>query len=197
MEVRRIEYSLAKSIIISNHYSRKMPCVQFAYGLFIDNILCGCVTFGQPASPWLCVGICGRENKSKIIELNRLVITTNTKNAGSFLVGRAIRKLPGDLCIVSYADSKWGHIGAIYQACNFLYTGATKPRTDMASKDGKHSRHNLGDKSQRQFRSAKHRHVFFKERKNGTLRSSLQYPVLPYPKGDTMRYDPTNPQPPV
>lgn len=196
MEVRQITYQDAKPIIIGNHYSRTMPCVQYAYGLFIDEAICGCVTFGQPASPWLCIGVCGKENKQYVIELNRLVLLTTAKNAGSFLVGNAIKMLPKPLCIVSYADCKWGHIGAIYQACNFVYTGATKPRTDMASKDGKHSRHNLGDSSARQHRSAKHRYIFFRENKS-KLRGSLKYPILPYPKGDTMRYDTTNPIPPA
>ena len=195
MKVEKIDYKTSKEIILTNHYSRKMPCVQYSFGLFENEILSGAVTFGQPASPWLCKGICGEENRKFIIELNRLVITTKTKNAGSFLVGRALKLLPKPLVVVSYADSDWGHFGAIYQATNFLYTGATKPRTDMASKDGKHSRHSLGDSSKRQFRSAKHRYVYFCENGN-KLRTSLNYKILPYPKGDSNRYDTKNPEKP-
>jgi hypothetical protein len=196
MFIRQITYAEAKKVILQNHYSRTMPCVQYAFGLFEGGLLVGVVTYGQPASPWLCKGICGEENRKFIIELNRLVIMTNTQNSGSFLVGRSLRLLPKPICVVSYADCAWGHIGAIYQACNFIYTGCTKARTDMASEGGRHSRHNKGDSSKRQVRSAKHRYVYFAE-KNGKLRQALAYNILPYPKGDSYRYDTNSPEKPL
>jgi hypothetical protein len=61
----------------------------------------------------------------------------------------------------------------------------------MAGEDGKHSRHNLGNSENRINRSAKHRYVFFvgnKYQKNSLLKQ-LNYPVMPYPKGDSQRYD--------
>jgi hypothetical protein len=108
----------------------------------------------------LCKGVAGVENRSKVIELNRLCLKYNRKNEASFLVGNSIKLLPKPKIIVSYADTAQGHEGVVYKACNFLFTGTTKPRTDMASKDGKHSRHSLGDVTQRVNRSAKHRFIF-------------------------------------
>ena len=86
--------------------------------------------------------------------------------------------------IVSYADTAQNHTGYVYQACNFYFTGTTKPRTDMASKDGKHSRHSLGDKNKRVKRSAKHRYVYLIGNKKQIkyLKSCLNYPILKYPK---------------
>ena len=92
--------------------------------------------------------------------------------------------------IVSYSDTGVGHHGYIYQACNFLYTGATKERTDIYTGDGKHSRHYTDEDMScgyRQVRSAKHRYVYFcthlKSEKD-EWRRALKYPVQPYPKGD-------------
>ena len=42
------------------------------------------------------------------------------------------------LIIVSYADKGQNHNGYIYQATNFLYTGATKERTDISTQENKH-----------------------------------------------------------
>lgn len=36
------------------------------------------------------------------------------------------KQSPGLRLIVSYADSNYGHVGAIYQAGNWIYTGAIK-----------------------------------------------------------------------
>ncbi len=158
MEVRKITYHQAKPFIMDIHYARRMPCVQYAYGLYDGEELIGCVTYGQPASPPLCVGVAGKENKSKVLELNRLVIAKQIKNGASFLVGKSLKLLPKSMIIVSYADTDWGHVGYVYQATNWMYTGATKPRTDMYSASG-HSRHHDGDRNKRVNRSAKHRYI--------------------------------------
>ena len=78
MKVKRISYNEAKPFILNVHYARRMPCIQFAFGLFDDtDELVGVVTYGQPASPSLCKGIAGEENRHKVLELNRLVILPN------------------------------------------------------------------------------------------------------------------------
>ena len=182
--VRPILYADTKPFILNLHYAKRMPPISFSFGLFLDDSLVGVVTYGMPASPWLCKGICGNENRHLVLELNRLVLTHNIKNEASFLVGRSLTLLPKPHVIVSYADTAQGHVGIVYQACNFLFTGTTKLRTDMAAKDGKHSRHHSGDKTKRVVRSAKHRYVTFIGTKKETtkLRKALQYPILNYPK---------------
>ena len=162
MIVKRITYNDTKPFILGIHYARRMPVIQYAYGLFDNDSLIGIVTYGQPASPSLCKGVAGEENRHNVLELNRLVLLPNKngKNNASFLVGRSLKLLPKGLFIVSYADwGGWGHVGYVYQATNFLYTGLTKRRTDMFSKTG-HSRHNCGDKTKRQIRTEKHRYIY-------------------------------------
>ena len=85
------------------------------------------------------------------------------------------------------------HNGYIYQACNFLYTGQTKQRTDKYTPNGKHSRHynNAEQGEYRVLRSAKNRYVFFathsKAKKKKWIKD-LKYPVLPYPKEENQNY---------
>lgn len=83
------------------------------------------------------------------------------------------------------------HHGYIYQACNFIYTGCTKQRTDKYN--GKHARHGTDNENGiRQVRTAKHRYIYFctKDKKFKKLwLSLLKYPVLPYPKGDNKNYN--------
>ena len=184
-EVEEIPYEATKPFILEVHYARRMPSISHAYGLFRNSMLVGMVSYGSPASPWLCKGICGEEHRHNVIELNRLVLKDNLPNEASFLVSRSLKLLPKPKVVVSYADTAQEHIGTIYQACNFLFTGTTKPRTDMAGKDGKHSRHHLGDRKNRINRSAKHRYVYFigSKKDKKTLRNALKYTIEDnYPK---------------
>ena len=187
--VRQITYAEAKPLIIDLHYTHRMPSVSFAYGLFRDDELVGAITYGVPGSPNLCSGICGPEYRNLVIELNRVVLKDNLKNEASMLVGRSLKLLSSPRIVVSYADTAQGHIGYVYQACNFLFTGTTKPRTDIDPGNGKHSRNRkVGfDPTKRVARSAKHRYVIFvgNRREVHTLRNALRYEVLDYPKPAT------------
>ena len=126
IEVIEIGQAIARNLIMTQHYAHRMPTIQRAFGLMEDGELVGCVTFGQPASPNVVLSILGRETDLEMMELNRLVITTKTKNSASFLVGGAIRRLPKKMVLVSYADKGAGHVGYVYQATNWNYFGETK-----------------------------------------------------------------------
>lgn len=199
--VKKITYQETKPFILGIHYARRMPSISYAFGLFVKERLVGVCTFGSPASPWLCKGVAGEENRKNVIELNRLCLLPelNGGNYASFLVSQSLKQLPKGLFVVSYSDTAWGHIGYIYQATNWFFTGTTKPRTDMWSASG-HSRHNCGDSNRRQFRSAKHRYIYLTgtKRQRAQMKASLKYPILPdYPKGNSQKYDPANPQQPT
>jgi len=183
--VVEIPYEATKEWILNIHYAKRMPSISYAYGLYLYDEMVGMVSYGSPASPWLCKGICGEEHKSDVIELNRLVLKDNLPNEASFLVAKSLKLLPQPKVVVSYADTAQDHLGIIYQATNFLFTGTTKARTDMAGKDGKHSRHHLGDRTKRIPRSAKHRYVYFigNKKQKKVLRNALRYEIHDtYPK---------------
>lgn len=135
----------------------------------------------------------------KVWELNRLAIEDGVpKNTASRFLMMCLRDLAtlGSFVIVSYADEGWGHKGYVYQATNWIYTGASKPRTDIDPGDGKHSRHyefSPEARKRRKFRSSKHRYVKFLGRDGKKMARKLAYPIFPYPKGESRRYDVSNP----
>lgn len=199
--VRRIQYEETKPFLLKIHYARRMPCITDAFGLFVGGKLIGVVTYGIPASNPLCIGICGKEYKDHVRELNRLCILPeyNGKNYASFLVGRSLKMLENGTIVVSFADTGWGHYGYIYQATNFIYTGLTAKRNDTYQPGGQHPRHY--DKRKRseflQSRSRKHRYIYFvgDKRTKKELMKALRYSIEPYPKGDDVKYDVNDPNP--
>lgn len=200
--VRQITYDETKPFLLGIHYARRMPCVTHAFGLFISGgRLIGVVTYGVPASNTLCKGIAGQENFHNVLELNRLVILPeyNGKNYASFLVAKSLKMLPNKTFVVSYADTAWSHVGYIYQATNFLYTGMSAKRTDTYQPDGLHPR--AYDKNNhsnlKQTRSQKHRYVYLvgDKRTKKQMLKELKYPIItPYPKGNETHYDVDNPK---
>jgi hypothetical protein len=195
-KVVRIESFHTYDWLLKKHYAHRIPSISFSFGLYdIERRLQGICTFGKPASPSLCEGICGKEFSPMVYELNRLCINDGLgENILSFFVGKCLTFFRTGFIFVSYADTEYGHHGYIYQATNWLYTGVTKERTDIGNEDGTHGRHydkTIDKTVNRKHRSAKHRYVFFAgtKRNRELLRSHLKYPILPYPKGDNKRYD--------
>lgn len=183
--IRRIERYEALPFILELHYAKRVPsAIQYTFGLFHTKKLVGIITYGIPASNQLCEGIAGIENKKLVIELSRLALRDNKQNEASILIGASFKLLPKPLIIVSYADTKQKHQGIVYQATNFLFTGTTSERTDASAGDGKHSRHHLGDLTQRVVRSPKHRYVYIlgSKRDKKKLQKQLKYKIQPYPK---------------
>ena len=155
--------------LLNKHYAKRIPSISIAFGLFDKDVLIGVLTIGKPASNSLCEGVCGKDFSHLVYELNRLCVNDNLpKNTLSFFVAKSLSFLD-NMIIVSYADSGQGHYGYIYQATNWIYTGATKERTDIGSEDNTHSRHydKMIDYSKfRKKRTSKHRYIFFTGTKN-------------------------------
>jgi len=199
-EVVECKSKTLADLILNVHYARRMPPVSYGFLLRIDGVESGCVTFGMPASPNVAMGICNGKYMKNVLELNRLVVKEGcAKFTASRLIAVALKELAkkGDFVIVSYADSQWGHVGKVYQATNWIYTGLTRKRTDPYC-GGKHSRHY--DRSPeamkiREVRHPKHRYVMFVGPNRKKMRKDLKWSVEPYPIGDSVRYDVNNPTP--
>ncbi len=141
-KVVSIDSYLCKDWLLYKHYAKRIPSISYSFGLYSDNLLIGILTIGKPASPQLCDGICGKEYSSFVYELNRLCINDGLeKNVLSYFVSKCLKLINKNMILVSYADTKMNHNGYIYQATNWIYTGATKERTDIGFEDGSHSRH--------------------------------------------------------
>jgi hypothetical protein len=212
LHVRPIDYRLAMDTIVKNHYLHRECSCSAAFGLFTDEKtnddffqqgrLVGVIVFGKPSSYTLCNGICGDDESKNVVEFNRLWVEDSMpKNTESFFVGQAIRQCPFEI-IVSFADSEQGHVGYIYQATNWIYTGVSpkmkyfrpKNASDNAGGTVYRRRERMAkqeiieqfgeDMVEEYFSSMKYRYIYFncsKTRKK-ELMKKLKYPVLPYPK---------------
>lgn len=195
IEITRIDYNVAKDFLLPRHYSGRTPSISYAYGCYNNKELVGVLTVGKPASNSLCKGVCGEQYSKNVYELNRLCVDGDLGIPLSKFVGCCLRELSKhDIILVSYSDTAMNHHGYIYQATNFIYTGATKERTDKYTDGNKHSRHydKTQDNSIRKVRSAKHRYIYFctnSKRLKKEWLLSLNYPIIKdYPKGDNSNY---------
>lgn len=197
--IKEIDYKKAMDIIIKNHYlHRTAPC-SFSFGLFENTTseLKGVVIYGTPSSAPLRKGICGNDEKDNVIELTRLWVDDSVpRNGESFLIGNTIKRVNKEI-IVSFAEIDQGHIGYVYQATNWIYTGLSAKRSNwviegidkhcqtIADKyTSKELTEIYGDKFKRVPRPRKHRYVYFncsKKRKKELL-SKLKYKIESYPK---------------
>lgn len=174
------------------HYAGRKPQITRAFGLEIDDRLVAVCTFGKPASNSLCEGVCGSQNSKYVYELNRLCRVDDLEEPLSQFVSACLRRVSAEnWIVVSYSDTGMNHNGYIYQACNFIYTGMTKERTDKYTDGGKHSRHYDSDSEYRVVRTPKHRYIYFATRNKILKRqwkSDLQYQIEPFPKGENKNY---------
>lgn len=209
MNIQTIPAKEAEPWLLARHYARRLCPISYAFGAYRGTELVGVVTYGTPASAPLREGVAGKEWSANVLELNRLCCMTG-KNIASRLVGRSLRMLPKPSIVVSYADTAQGHIGYIYQATNFLYTGLSAKRTDWKIKGREHlhgatvadesrgqanraqwMREKYGDAFYLEDRPRKHRYIYLcgnkKQRK--AMMNALRYEVEAYPKGESRRYD--------
>jgi hypothetical protein len=202
--IEKIDYKTAMDMIVQFHYlHRKAPC-SFAFGLFEreTNRIVGVIVYGCPSSACLRKGICGEEEKDNVIELTRLWIEDGTpKNTESYLIGNTL-KLVNKEIIVSYAEIEQGHLGIVYQATNWIYTGMSAKHSSwtIEGEKGLHQqslsdkysiseiKQIYGDKFKYTERPRKHRYIYFncnKKRKK-ELFKKLKYQIMPYPKNNNI-----------
>jgi len=205
--IKKISYQLAMKMVVKYHYLKRAAPCSFAFGLyekgadnsglFVSDKLVGVITYGTPSSSPLRSGICGIEEKNNVIELTRLWVEDSTpKNAESFLIGNTLRLVNKEI-IVSFAEIDAGHVGTVYQATNWIYTGLSAKRTNWTV-DGvnlhgqtiadrytsKELKSLCGDSFKTIERPRKHRYIYsncHKKRKKYLL-SKLNYPIERYPK---------------
>ncbi len=204
--VSSIDYQDCKEWFLKKHYAKRIPMVQFAFGLFQDNQIIGVCSYGTT----LAIDI-RKKFDYNVYELNRLVINEGLpKNTLSYFVSQTIKMMPMPCVLLSYADTTKGHHGYIYQATNWIYTGLSaivkeykvKGQEDMHSQTlfdkskGKSDRVGYlkqiyGDRLYMAYRDRKHRYFYFLGNKyhKKKMINSLPYQKQPYPKGNNQRYD--------
>ena len=193
-----ITFTIAKRIIVSHHYLHSMPGgTELAFGVFSGNTLLGAITLG--AGPFLAYQMVEGATPDDCLTLTRLWLADELpRNSESHVIGFITRSLHRHTqlkFLISYSDPSQGHVGTIYQATNWLYTGVSEPMPLYDLGDGKlyHSRslahtygtHSLGYLASRGIyvkvipQAGKHRYIYFID---SAWRSRLRVPVLQYPK---------------
>ena len=198
IRVAPIPLVLAKAMIVQHHYLHSWPGgTKLAFGVFVGMRLLGAIILGVgPTNAHRMVAGAGPED---CLALTRLYLSDDLpKNSESKVLGIVLRNLKRHTNVrflISYADPAQGHLGTIYQATNWLYTGLSEamPLYDLGDGKARHSRslaHAFGTHSVKYFKkhgikvtkvpqSRKHRYVYFL---NSSWRSRLIGQVLPYPK---------------
>lgn len=196
--VKPISHSVAKALVVRHHYLHSLPGgTLLVFGVFVGIRLMGVLTIG-----------CGPSQAYRLVEdactddcavLTRLWIADDLpKNSESRVIGVVLRSLKRNTnlkFLVSYADPSQGHVGTIYQATGWVYTGLSDatPLYDIGDGVPRHSRslsHALGTHSVKFLKSrnvdvrilpqaAKHRYIRFLD---PTYRTRLRVVELPYPK---------------
>ena len=125
--LKYVSWQHAKYAVKKWYYREEMPRGKYvAVGVFEDDVFCGVILFGSGACDALGKrwGLKTRE----VCEMTRMALGEH-ETATSKILGIALKmlkkKCPGILAVVSFCDPESGHIGTIYQATNWIYTGKT------------------------------------------------------------------------
>lgn len=198
LTVQPIPIVIARVPVERHHYLHSVPGgTRLCLGVFDGASLQGVVVLGlgprmahrlvQGADPYDC------------LTLTRLWLDDALpRNSESWVIGQTVRFLRQHTPVkflLSYADPSAGHVGTIYQATNWIYTGLSQaqPALDLGDGIARHTRsvgsalgtYSLaylqahGINAQRVAGTSKHRYVLFVDRR---WRKRLAVGTFPYPK---------------
>ncbi|MEM8995940.1 MAG: protein Mom [Acidobacteriota bacterium] len=192
-------HQAAKHAVMRWHYSRAMPAAKLVrIGVWEDGRFSGVILYGSGANRHLASPF-GLE-PTEACELVRVALAPARKYPTSRCLAISLKMLrrqsPGLRLIVSYADTKEGHLGVIYQATNWIYLGAgTQPYLKIRGKiehpRSLYERYGRGGQqlgwlrkhvdpnAERVEMPAKLKYVYCLDR---SLRPTLEAAAQPYPK---------------
>ncbi len=199
--VAPVSFNVASKVITEHHYLHSMPGgTKLSFGVFSNGKLAGAMVIG--AGSVNARGLVNGSLQADCTSLTRLWLSDelprNTESKVISIVIRSLKKHTSLKFLVSYADPSAGHIGTIYQATGWLYTGLSEatPLYDIGDGKVRHSRSLsslFGTHSVAHFigkgipvrtipQTAKHRYIYFLDK---SWRNSLAVPVLPFPKKES------------
>ena len=192
-------HEAAKHAVLRWHYSRAMPSAKLVrIGVWEAGRFVGAILYGSGANRHLSRPF-GLES-TEACELVRVALANGREHPTSKCLAISLKMLkrqsPGLRLVVSYADTKEGHMGTIYQATNWLFLeAASQPYLKVRGKiehprslydrfgPGGQSldwlRANIDPNARRVEMPDKLKYVWCFDAK---LRSKLAAVALPYPK---------------
>jgi hypothetical protein len=198
LHIHPLPMSITKQVLEYNHYLHSLPgSTKLTFGIFNSNKLAGSLALG--VGPNNAHSLVEGATPDDCLTLTRLWLSDelppNSESRVISLVTRSLRKHTSVKFILTYADPSWNHVGIIYQASGWLYTGLSSamPLYDLGDGIPRHSRsvaqvfgtHSIdyftknGVTVKLVSQEPKHRYLYFL---NNEWRSRLRVPVLPYPK---------------
>ena len=140
ISIREINTSVAKDMIVKNHYSHAWTMCSCAIGVFYEGEeehqffdgdnekLIGCIIYGSPVGRSAANSFSSEVKINEVYEITRLFIHDGYgKNIESYVIGQSMKYIkkhrPQIKVILSYSDSEQGHVGGIYKATNAYYQG--------------------------------------------------------------------------
>ena len=109
------------------HYAKAVPVSPLAYNVFNEkNEWCGVIIYSYGATP--NIGKPFGLVQGEICELVRVALNGKqecTSQAVAMSLKQLHKDAPNVRLVVSYADCDQSHLGTIYQATNWIYTGVT------------------------------------------------------------------------
>jgi hypothetical protein len=198
IQVQPVPIVLAKKLVERHHYLHSLPGgTRLAFGVFVSSRLLGALTLG--AGPTNAYSLVEGATPDDCLALTRLWLSDELpRNSESRFLGVVLRGLKRHSrlkFLVTYADPAQGHLGTIYQATGWVYTGLSQatPLYDIGDGRHYHSRslsHSFGSHGLSHFQrhginvklvpqEAKYRYVYFLD---PAWRARLRVPELPYPK---------------
>jgi len=139
--VRIVPHRESKEFVERYHYSRSCSNTSVvSHGLFrldSDELLGVCIWLPPTPNAARSVtreGFCWRN----VIACSRLAVHPEVpKNGASFLLGASMRMLDHRWdTLLTYADTRFGHTGAIYKATNWICLGEVKGADNWISAEG-------------------------------------------------------------
>lgn len=107
------------------HYAKAIPANTVGYNVYNDaNEWCGVILYGTGATP--NIGMPYNVPQGGVLELVRVALNGKQEQT-SRAVAMSLRQLHKDVphcrLVISFADCDQHHLGTIYQATNWIYTG--------------------------------------------------------------------------
>ena len=189
----------AKHAVLRWHYSHTMPAAKLVrIGVWEDGRFVGAILYGSGANRHLARPF-GLE-PTQACELVRVALASGRQHPTSRCLAISLKLLrrqsPGLQLVVSYADTKEGHLGILDQATNWIFLGATtqpylKVRSKIEHPRSLYDRYGVGGqqigwlrqhvdpKAQRVAMPAKLKYVYAFSK---ALRRRIEAHAHPYPK---------------
>ena len=196
--VQVIPPHVAREVLVRHHYLHSWPgATRLSLGVFLDRTIMGAITLGAgPINGHRLIDGAARDD---VWTLSRLWLDDglppNTESHVLAVVIRSLRRFTAVKVVIAYADPAAGHVGTVYQAASWLYTGAPRslPLLDLGDGVPRHCRsvgsafssHSVAYLRRRGLAAhqipqpPKHRYVIFVDR---SWRDRLVPAVLLYPK---------------